>query len=201
MPTPTADRRPEGATLRAFVALDLDATGRRRVMRLSDRLRMASGAPSAAWVAANKMHVTLKFVADLPEAAVAPLGKAIGAMVQGRPAPPACALRLDAFPSTAKARVVVVELVDEGGALAKLAARVDKLVAKYDVPLETRAFRPHVTLARLKIVYDARRWLRPELAEAVGTCGLAAITLYRSRLGSEGATYVPLATFAFGGAS
>lgn len=204
-----------GETLRAFVALDLDATGLRRVARLSDRLRMASGAPSAAWVPADKMHVTLKFVAHLPEAAVAPIGKALGAIVHGRaksaraddtrseagaPGPAPCALRLGAFPSAAKARVVVAELVDEKGALAKLAARVDKIVAKHGVPLETRAFRPHVTLARLKVVYDARKWLRPELAEAVGACAFAALTLYRSRLAGGGATYEPLARFTFGGA-
>jgi 2'-5' RNA ligase len=190
-----------GETLRAFVALDLDTTGRRRVARLSDRLRMASGAPSATWVPPDKMHVTLKFVAHLPAAAVAPLGAALGAMVEGRAAPSGCALGLGAFPSPAKARVVVAELLDEGGALAKLAARVDKIVARHGVPLETRAFRPHVTLARLKLDYDARKWLRPELAEAVGACAPASLTLYRSHLGSGGATYVPLARFAFGGGS
>ena len=35
------------ATLRAFVALDLDPMSLRRVVRVADRLRMGSGAPSA----------------------------------------------------------------------------------------------------------------------------------------------------------
>ncbi len=185
------------ATLRAFVALDLDPQGLRRMVRLSDRLRMSSGAPSAAWVPAAKMHVTLKFAAELPATAVAPLGKALAALAVGKPAPPPCALKLDAFPSAAKASVVVAELIDAKGALGKLAAKIDKLFAKYDVPTETRAFRPHVTLARVKLEYDARRWMRPELAEVSGECRAGAITLYRSVLGAEGASYEVLARAAF----
>src|ERR1700677_4626467 len=110
----------KAGAIRAFVALDLDPTGLRRVVRLSDRLRMSSGAPSAAWVPANKMHVTLKFAAELPESALEPLGKALAPLAEGKAAPPPCGLRLDAFPSAAKASIVVAELVDAKGALAKL---------------------------------------------------------------------------------
>jgi 2'-5' RNA ligase len=187
----------KGGTLRAFVALDLDPTGLRRVVRLSDRLRMSSGAPSAAWVPGNKMHVTLKFVAALPVEAVEPLGKALAALAEGKAAPPPCGLRLDAFPSAARASVVVAELVDDKKALAKLAAKVDKLVAKYGVAAETRDFRPHVTLARVKLEYDARRWMRPELTEVAGECRMAALTLYKSILKEEGASYEVLGRWAF----
>lgn len=187
----------KGGTVRAFVALDLDPTGLRRVVRLSDRLRMSSGAPSAAWVPASKMHVTLKFAAELPETAVEPLGKALAALAEGKAAPPPCGLHLDAFPSAAKASIVVAELVDAKGALAKLAAKVDKLVAKYGVAPETRPFRPHVTLARVKLEYDARRWMRPELTEVAGECRMGALTLYRSILKEEGAVYEVLGRWGF----
>jgi len=190
----------KGATIRAFVALDLDPTGLRRVVRLSDRLRMSSGAPSATWVPAGKMHVTLKFAGELPESAVEPLSKALASLAEGKPGPPPCGLRLDAFPSAAKASVVVAELVDAKGALAKLAAKVDKLVAKHGVPLETRAFRPHVTLARVKMEYDARRWMRPELTEVAGECRMGGMTLYRSVLKEEGASYEVLGRWGFAAA-
>jgi len=185
------------AAIRAFVALDLDATGLRRMVRLSDRLRMSSGAPSATWVPAGKMHVTLKFAAELPESAIPALSKGLATLAEGKSAPAPCAVRLEAFPSAVKASIVVAELVDPKGALAKLAAKVDKLTSKHGVPLETRAYRPHVTLARVKLEYDARRWLRPELAEVTGECGMGAMTLYRSVLGDEGATYQVLGRWAY----
>jgi 2'-5' RNA ligase len=179
--------------VRAFVALDLDTVSLRRVARVADRLRMGSGAPSATWTPAAKMHVTLKFMGELSVDAVVPLGKALGALVAGKKPPRPGTFRLDAFPSVEEAEVVVAELEDPFGDLRKLAQAVEKIAAKHGTPSETRPFRAHVTLARLKRPYDTRRWLRPELAEGKDECKVAAMTLYRSELGAQGSTYVPLA--------
>lgn len=183
--------------IRAFVALDLDPMSLRRVVRVADRLRMGSGAPSASWTSAGKMHVTLKFMDPFPLEAVTPLGQGLRSLVEDKPAPEPCSLRLAAFPSVEDARIVVVELDDPRGAVGKLAAKIEKLASKYGVPKDDRAFRPHVTLARLKLPYDARRWLRPELTDGAGECRAASVALYRSNPGPEGTTYVPLARFAF----
>ncbi|HEY8088748.1 MAG TPA: 2'-5' RNA ligase family protein, partial [Polyangiaceae bacterium] len=85
------------------------------------------------------------------------------------------------------------------GAIAALAGKVEKLALKRGVEKEERPYRPHVTLARLKLGYDARRWLRPELAEGAGAIRASGLTLYRSELGGEVAKYIPLARFAFNG--
>lgn len=184
-------------TIRAFVALDLDAKSVRRVVRLADRLRMASGAPSATWTPQDSVHLTLKFMASLPAAAVAPLGKALAPLVDGgSPQPGTCCLK--AFPSVEQASVIAIELADPRGDLAKLAAKVEKLTSRHGVAREARAFVPHVTIARLKRPYDSRRWLKPELAEAAGEFNVARLTLYRSDLGASkqgGSIYVPLASF------
>ncbi|MDP9151129.1 MAG: RNA 2',3'-cyclic phosphodiesterase [Myxococcota bacterium] len=187
----------KGATIRAFVALDLDATSIRRVVRVADRLRMGSGAPSATWTSVPKLHVTLKFMGELAANAAAPLGMALRALAEGKAAPPPCSLRLGAFPSVEEARVVVVELEDCSGQIAKLADRVARLSAKHGVPREEQRFRPHVTLARLKRPYDARRWIRADLAEGAGDCKASHLTLYQSESGPSGTAYTPLARFPF----
>jgi RNA 2',3'-cyclic 3'-phosphodiesterase len=188
--------------IRAFVALDLDAKSVRRVVRVADRLRMASGAPSATWTPQGNVHLTLKFMADLPAAASSPLGAALAALVDGGKAPQLGTCRLQAFPSVEQASVVVIALADPLGQLAKLAGKIDKLGSVHGVARESRAFVPHVTLARLKRPYDSQRWLIPELAEAAGELTAAHLTLYRSDLGATkdgGAAYVPLASFPYGG--
>jgi 2'-5' RNA ligase len=182
-------------TIRAFVALDLDAMSVRRVVRVADRLRMSSGAPSATWTPAAKMHVTLKFIGSLASDAAEPLGKALCTIAESTPALKPCTFRVDAFPRAREARLVIALLRDDGGAIAKIAERVDEAARKYGVEPEARRFRPHVTLARLKMPYDTRKWVHPELAENAGECTATQMTLYRSELGKEGATYTPLTTF------
>jgi RNA 2',3'-cyclic 3'-phosphodiesterase len=187
----------KGATLRAFVALDLEPMSLRRVVRVADRLRMGSGAPSAVWVLPAQMHVTLKFMGTLPADAVEAVGKALRTLAEGKSAPQPCALRLAAFPSIEDAEIVVVELDDESGGVTRLAEKVGKLTSKLGMAGDRRAFRPHVTLARLKRPYDSRKWLRQELVDGAGECRASRITLYRSDPGVEGSTYVPLTRFDF----
>jgi len=191
--------RVEGAeeTIRAFVALDLDSMSARRLARVAEHLRMATCAPSANWTPPHKLHVTLRYVEKLPAGTVPQLANALAAVVDRKRAPRPGLLRLEAFPSAAEARVVVVELEDPTRALARMAGRVEQIVSRLGIPADRHAFRPHVTLARLKRPYDARRWLRPELAADVGECCAVRLTLYRSILGSEGSTYDPLARFDF----
>jgi 2'-5' RNA ligase len=191
--------RAEGAeeTIRAFVALDLDSMSARRLARIAEHLRMASGAPSASWTPPHKMHVTLRYVEKLLASTVPSLVEALAGVVDGKTPPRPGLLRLEAFPSAAEARVVVVELEDPTRALAKMAGHVERIVSRLGISPDRYEFRPHVTLARLKRQYDARRWLRPELAADVGECSTVRLTLYRSILHSEGSTYEPLASFEF----
>ena len=192
---PEAHGAPE--TIRAFLALELDSASLRRVARVADRLRMASGAPSATWVPPARMHITLKFMEALPTAIVEPLSDAIRLLMEGRSAPEAIAFRLDAFPKIEQAHVIVLELLDASGKLSDLAQQVDRAAQDYGLVHEQRAFRPHVTVARLKRRYDARRWLRSELAEMAGECSVIALTLFQSKLDQSGPTHTPLARFAF----
>jgi 2'-5' RNA ligase len=193
-----ADETP--AAVRAFLALDLDAPSVRRVARTADRLRMASGAPSARWTPPERMHVTLKFLAKLPVAAVDPFAAAVRVVVEAREAPPASSFRLGSLPWPARASVVVAALVDEAGGLKDLAARIEDVAGEIGLPREARRFRPHVTLARLKLPFDVRRWLPQGIGEGAGVCGGTSLTLFRSDLDASGSTYVPLARFGFAGA-
>ena len=188
---------PDKSAIRAFVALDLHPMGVRRIGRVAERLRMSSGAPSATWTPPTKIHVTLKFIGQLPTSTVEPLQKAIGLLIDGKAAPMVGEIGLDAFPSMREALVGVATLSDPKGELAHWARRLDDRAALLGIARETRAFRPHVTLARLKRAYDARRWLRPELAGGAGECIAATLTLYRSVVGLEVSAYEALARFAF----
>jgi len=150
------------------------------------------------------MHVTVKFASELPVDTAEPLGAALAPLAAAFAAAPAYPLRLEAFPTARHARVVVLELADASGVLQGLAASIDELFATYRVPKEDRPFRPHLTLARLKRPFDARRWLGAQSAELassepgrVTSARVTALTLYRSKLGANGSSYVALARHTF----
>jgi 2'-5' RNA ligase len=142
------------------------------------------------------MHVTLKFAGELPVEAVDPIAAALGPLAIAPRLPWTCPVAIGAFPAIERARVLVLELADdEGGTLARLAASVDERFATHGVAREKRAFRPHLTLARLKRPHDIRRWLHDERSGFAGECTLTALTLYRSDLDARGAVHTPLARF------
>ena len=91
--------------------------------------------------------------------------------------------------------VLVVDLEDGDGALSALQpCVVEAMTATAAYEPETRPFRPHLTVARLKRgARQPRRELPPppELSFAAES-----LTLYRSQLSREGARYEPLARVA-----
>ena len=137
--------------IRAFVALDLDATSLRRVVRLADRLRMGERRAERDVDAARQdaRDAQVRRPSSPRERVGARSGKALARAGRGQAgAARRAPLRLDAFPSVEEARVVVAELVDaERGARRSSPRKVDKLAAQARRPKED---------ARLPPARDAR---------------------------------------------
>ncbi|MDQ6750790.1 MAG: hypothetical protein M3Z33_08575 [Actinomycetota bacterium] len=92
---------------------------------------------------------------------------------------------------------LALDLIDADASTAALQARVSEtLAANAEYEPETRPFRAHVTVARLGRA-TGRVAVAPRPPPALGFDG-EALTLYRSRLGAEGARYEPLLRRALG---
>ena len=175
--------------MRLFVALDPPASVREALAAL------VADVPGARWTPPEKMHLTLHFLGDVPEAEVSPLDAAL-AGVEGRAFSLAVG-RLGAFPNSRSARVLVAE-VSAPSELAALHARIGAALEGLGMATERRPFRPHFTLARLKA--PEREAVRAFLVQPVPALSFAveAFHLYQSRLHPKGAEYTRLRTFALG---
>ena len=171
--------------MRLFVALELPAPAldvvedfARRAAR--DGLRLVPRA---------SLHVTLAFLGERPEDEVEPIAAAVRAV-----ATPVEGLRIGgpAWLPPRRPRVLAVDLDDPAGACTRLQAAVSATLAASGVfTPQKRAFRPHVTVARVR--NEARSDGRlPEIADPM-TFAATALTLYRSRLSPQGASYHALA--------
>jgi 2'-5' RNA ligase len=100
---------------------------------------------------------------------------------------------LGAFPTGRRARVVWAGLDDPTQGLAGVADSVGAALEPLGFQREARAFRPHVTLARLKSP------ARVETTEKLEPLSFPVdrISLFESRLGGPHAVYSQVATFPF----
>ncbi|HVO36298.1 MAG TPA: RNA 2',3'-cyclic phosphodiesterase [Gemmatimonadales bacterium] len=189
--------------MRLFVAVNLPAAERRVAYEAAAPLRAAR--LPVKWVGEDSIHITLRFLGEVDEANVAPIGEALAAAV--RPARPfdVSLGGVGAFPSMARPRVVWIG-VERHPALELLAHDVEKALMALDFEPELRPFHPHLTLGR------AERSARPaafgrfeQLAGTIGYQGLIpveSVDLMQSVLGPQGATYTVLShAVLVGGAS
>lgn len=188
-------------TLRAFVGCLLDLGATRRVVDLSRTLRKALDAAGwqAAWVPPPNLHVTLRFLGDIDVGTAPALSDAL-ARVARHHAPLKLTVReLLTFPDGEAPRVLALSIVDGHDALAALHRAVDDACFELGFPRETRPFRGHVTLSRVKQHGAALDTLSLPRLDA----GLAVVqeaTLYRSDLLRTGAEYHALSRHPLGDA-
>jgi RNA 2',3'-cyclic 3'-phosphodiesterase len=176
-----------GERVRLFVALDLPASVR---AELAVWARDAVGdIDGVRLLPEESLHVTLCFLGwrDLAQA------QAIG------DATLACARSIPHVSTSGAAwlpprrpGVFVVDLTDGEGALGQMqACVVEALVTAAGHEAETRPFRPHATVARLR--RGARRPKGDVPAPPSLSFAGESLTLYRSQLHRDGARYEPLA--------
>lgn len=177
------------APIRAFVALPLPEPPRRE---LDGYLAAcAAAAPAYRWVPPENLHLTLRFLGNRPEAALAALDRRLGAIES-----PSFELALGGLGSFGGRSPRVLWLgLDRGGAEAgRLAAAVEAACREAGIEAEERPFRAHLTLARAR---DREAGEVPALpaAPAIPPWTADRFVLFRSRLGGGPARYTELGSY------
>jgi 2'-5' RNA ligase len=186
--------------VRAFFALNFDADVRSRIARSAQPLYDA--APHVAWVRSELLHLTLKFLGEVPAESVDALCR-LGEAAARAHSPRAVALAgFGAFPNLHHPRVVWMGMGD-ADVLALLADHLDRGSAPLGVPRDERPFRPHVTIGRIKGALAAPETAalarEAERASEPFTAWVGTIDLMRSTLSAGGPRYEVVATFPLGG--
>jgi 2'-5' RNA ligase len=173
---------------RLFVAIDFPETVNRRLASL------AGGVRGARWLPPEQFHLTLRFIGEVDDGALADIAEALSLI---RAAP--FTLRLSGvghFPLRGQPRVLWAG-VEDNTALADLNALIESRLRRLGLAPERRNFAPHVTLARLKQVTLGR--VRDFLADHADfiteSVAIDEFQLYSSTLGARGAVHVIEASY------
>jgi 2'-5' RNA ligase len=136
------------ATARVFVGIPLPDRIQHQIAQVVDRVRPQLPSRCVRWVRPENMHLTLRFIGNVPVGELEPLAAALHRCVAGvRP----FALQLAQpgwFPEGGAPRVLWIGLAGELESLEPLQRNVTGQTSAWGA-LEGRPFRPHLTLGRV----------------------------------------------------
>jgi 2'-5' RNA ligase len=133
--------------VRLFFAIELGDVLRSALDHAVAPLRAAE--PSLAWVRADRLHLTMKFLGDVDDEGAARLARAADA-VASRHRPFEMTLGgVGAFPNFRRARVVWMGVAGDSR-LELLHHDLEVACGEEGFEVEGRPFRPHITLARVR---------------------------------------------------
>lgn len=181
--------------IRTFVAVELSSAVRAEAARLVDLLRPVGG--DARWVEPQNMHLTLKFLGDVREEAIADVCRVVTkAAADFQPFD----IKLGsagAFPDLRRPRTLWIGITQGQQELVRLQSAVERALAKRGFPKENRDFFPHLTIGRIREsgpqMGELGQRIQTHADFAAGGSTIRDVVVFASHLSSSGPTYEPLA--------
>jgi len=185
--------------MRTFLAVPGDPDWAASVRRLRDDLKVRL--PAASWTRPDSWHLTLRFLGEISEEAADRFAERIAPAASSVPAAALVASGPVVFPLRGRPRTLGVGFDEPAveAALGGVARAAERAAREIGCEPQTRPFRAHVTLARLRepwppsAIEDAVRavsdWAFPSFA-------VRGVVLNSSRLDPAGAVHTPLREWA-----
>ena len=175
--------------MRVFLAIDVPTEIRDRLAEVQEKLRPST--QSARWVAPESIHVTLKFIGEMPEKRREDIDQALRGLTWKRIN--VKVLGVGFFPGTRSPRVFWAGL--EAASLEGLAGEIDARLERAGFDPERRNFRAHLTLARAKDSHLDKAMIAaaaPYVDTDFGSFTVDRIYLFESMLKPGGSVYKKL---------
>jgi RNA 2',3'-cyclic 3'-phosphodiesterase len=156
------------------------------VEHLDAFLEVRRAAAPFRWAAADQVHVTLAFLAEVPDRKLDDLVERLGRAGSRRTSFETAVAGGGAFPDVARARVLWAGLdLDERGRveLDRMATGARAAANRAGIAVDGQRFRPHLTVARLGHPEDITSWVRLLDAYRGPTWTVDHLTLVASYLG------------------
>lgn len=139
------------------------------------------------WTPSHLWHVTLAFMAEVPEAVLADVIDEVAAVAASREPIPLQISGAGVFPNVAEARVVWMDLQSEAANgltdLESLALATRTACGRLGASPAGGDYRPHLTLARSRHPIEATQWLRVMDAYAGPSWLADEVTVFVSHVG------------------
>ncbi|RME47375.1 MAG: RNA 2',3'-cyclic phosphodiesterase [Chloroflexi bacterium] len=189
------------ADIRSFIAIELAEELLSGLMKVQDELRADEWTDEVRWVRPEGIHLTLKFLGNVPAVRIEAIGDGVARAVAGIRPFTVTAEGLGVFPNWRRPRVIWVGVGGDTDQLLALQERVEQAMAELGFEPEGRRFHPHLTLGRVNqragAGYQRRlgEALQAHSVEMVGQMLVDRVSLMRSQLHPKGAVYTQLGVY------
>ena len=186
--------------IRIFFAIDLPQETKREVGRFIGTLKKKSKTNAIRWTKPENLHVTLQFLAEVHSEHLHLLMENVRTNMVGKLKSQALSMgKLHLFPNPYRPRVIVLEL-DHQEELAALSALIGHGIKATNYEVESRPFRGHLTLGRIKHAQSVNLNFLAEMDQPeITPVTVSEVVLFRSEPEQHGSKYTVMETIALKG--
>lgn len=179
---------------RVFCAVELPAQVRKQLEEHILKLRKAIPDVAASWSRVENIHLTLKFFGNVALDRIPVISEAANRAVSDFSTFPIGVGDTGVFPRPSRAQVLWIGVSDPSGKLSALQERLENECATEGFSKEDRAYRPHLTIARIRRPEGARRLADAHLQMNFTTTEVEPneLILFRSELSPKGSKYTAI---------
>ncbi len=175
--------------MRCFIGIPLDDIIREEIYKLYPDIK------NLRFTKKENLHITVKFLGEIQEKRIEKIKNAIVESCNDTTKFKISCNRLSAFPSTASARVVWVNVIEGADIITEIYKTLENNLEKIGFEKEKRQYIPHITIARIKNSVNIADYLKKFEINSVAD----EIVLYKSDLKPEGPFYTNIFEFKFKG--
>lgn len=194
-------------SFRTFIAIELPGELRALVIQHIARLRLELPDVRASWTREDNLHLTLKFLGNVPVADIAKVSDAVARATKTIAPFELTISGCGVFPTHGRPNVLWLGIESEPPAVAggpalrtpalnlhALHESIETELAAVGFEREPRPFHPHLTIARLRRPQGGRPLaeLHKRLGFPPHTITVSEVVVFRSTLKSEGSEHSPL---------
>ncbi len=179
--------------MRTFIAIEIPDEIKKEMITVQEQLKKAG--VDASWTRAEGMHMTLKFLGEVPETKITEIISNLQTAAEGIGRFRIEVKGVGTFPNPKNARVVWIGLAGDIEKLTRLQVAVENAMVLLGMAREERKFTPHLTLGRIRNIRSRDRWIKTlEEIKDISLPGfeVTSVSLMQSELKPAGAVYAEM---------
>lgn len=185
--------------LRTFIAVDFPPEIIQKIGKIITYFKTQTPDEALKWISTNNLHLTLKFIGEIPEEKLSQVQAVLADSLQNQSAFNIKIEGLGMYPNEHNPRVIWLGIVADD-ALINLHQTLDSALEEVDIEREKRKFSPHLTIARVRrgtkrnTISEIGEILSLFKVDSLGNTTIKQVVLYQSELTPKGPIYTPLMT-------